>query len=123
MSISYDDIMNDFSLINNFSDFTLENVRNWVYELYETLTGETHKRLKSAYESYRNQWVIDHIDNSIKEETLEQYKNRESTEEHWTFEEFVDEYGYADGSAPVCFDEWYDNEYEGELTTGKEVNW
>lgn len=115
MSISYDDLFLGFEPVDTLDDDTIESLKNSVYEMYELLKYECHERLVNAYWNYRDKWVYDHIPQHIQAETLNKYRNSEESD-YWTFKEYIDKYGYTNGMIPVCFDEWYDDIYKGDLT-------
>lgn len=72
-------------------------------------------RLVNAYWDYRDKWVFDHISQHIQAETSNKYRSSEESD-YWTFKEYIDKYSYTNGMTPVCFDEWYDEIYKGDLT-------
>lgn len=103
-------------LIDKIDDDTLESVTEEVAVMYDLLREERHNRIITAYEQYRRRWIRDHIPDEVNIATHKQYRNRDLEEDVWTFQEWVDTYGYTNQMYPVSFEEWLDNYYEGGLT-------
>lgn len=68
------------------------------------------KTAEAAYEAYKKKWIREHIDNDIMEMTMANYDNRDEDDDDMTFDEYVEEYGFANGMCYVCFDEFVNNE-------------
>lgn len=64
-----------------------------------------------AYESYKKVWVMEHISPTEWTATIAEYENSEETEE-MSFREYIEEYGFADGSCYSLYDEFCDDEAE-----------
>ena len=120
MSISYDDLFLGFEPVDTLDDDTIESLKNSVYEMYELLKYECHKRVVNAYEHYRDEWTYNYIPQHIQDETLEKYRHSEESD-YWTFREYLDKYGYTNGLTPISFFEWYDDVYKGDLTFAYDI--
>lgn len=67
---------------------------------------EVYKR----YEKYKDEWVNSHISPEIMAETEDNYDCRSYEDKDINFKEYVEKYGFADGSLYACFEEFIDNE-------------
>ena len=65
----------------------------------------------ATYETYKKEWVAEHIDDQTMANTEALYENDENAV-NLTFDEYVQEYGFADGSCYVSYDEFCNNEYK-----------
>lgn len=66
---------------------------------------------KLCYELYKKDWVNSHISKARQYEAIRDYfEGLVDDEEEYTFDEYIEEYGY-DGELYVCFDEFLDEEY------------
>lgn len=65
-----------------------------------------------CYELYKLAWEQDHKITRTKKKAalLDYYKNFADNDFGYTFEDYLDEFGY-DGEIYVCYDEFLDNEY------------
>ena len=68
-----------------------------------------------AYEQYKKEWVQDHIDEITMTETQSLYENTEEAR-GMTFDEYLNEFGYANGEMYVCKEEFLENELKESLT-------
>lgn len=66
---------------------------------------------KKLYERYKDEWIKDHISDEVMTATEALYENDEDARD-LTLTEYVDEFGYSDGSGCPCYDEFMDNEFE-----------
>lgn len=66
-----------------------------------------------AYQKYKEEWIKEHISDTEMVATQAAYENDEESE-FMTFEEYVEEYGFANGMIYASFDEFLDEEYEDE---------
>lgn len=63
----------------------------------------------ALYETYKKEWVQEHIDDITMTDTQSLYENSEDAME-MTFNEYVEEYGFSDGSCYAGYDEFCANE-------------
>ena len=120
MSISYDDLFLGATPVDTIGDTAIESLKTLVYEMYETLKWESHRRLVNAYERYRDNWMYNYVPQHIQDETLVKYRNSEEYD-FWTFRDYLDKYGYTNGLKPISFFEWYDDVYKGDLTFAYDI--
>lgn len=71
--------------------------------------GENGTFEESVYDIYKKIWVMEHISPAEFAATCAAYENEEDAKE-MGFLEYVEEYGFADGSCFASFDEFCDNE-------------
>ena len=64
----------------------------------------------TAYEDYKEEWIKTHVSETDMIATEAAYENDEEAKD-MTFEEYVEEYGFANGMIYVCFEEFLENEY------------
>lgn len=64
-----------------------------------------------AYQKYKEEWIKEHISDTEMAATQAAYENDEESK-FMTFEEYVEEYGFANGMIYASFDEFLDEEYE-----------
>lgn len=62
------------------------------------------------YEDYKYRWTKAHISNEVMASTQSAYKN-DPYAEGMTFREYVEEFGYTDGSCYASFEEFVQNEF------------
>lgn len=90
------------------------------YAMYEPAVGVTKEEILEAYdglmenrealyETYKKDWVQEHVDDITMTDTQSLYENSEEATE-MTFNEYVEEYGFSDGSMYASFDEFCMNE-------------
>ena len=65
----------------------------------------------ATYETYKKEWIAEHIDDQTMANTEALYENDENAV-NLTFDEYVQEYGFADGSCYASFAEFRENEYK-----------
>ena len=70
-----------------------------------------------CYELYKLDWISTHITSEIMEKTKAAYidyclEYLDETEDVNTFEDCIEEYGYANGCIYACFEEFLDSEYQ-----------
>lgn len=73
---------------------------------------------RQMYEYYKEKWVKDHIDDVTMTATQAQYENSEEAF-GLTFNEYVQQYGFDDGSCYASFAEFRDNEYKAYELAGE----
>ena len=64
-----------------------------------------------AYQKYKEEWIKEHISDTEMVATQAAYENDEESK-FMSFEEYVEEYGFANGMIYASFDEFLDNEYK-----------
>lgn len=64
-----------------------------------------------AYEKYKDAWIKEHISDEEMTATEAAYENDEEAKD-MTFDEYVQEFGFANGEVYASFDEFLHNEYE-----------
>jgi 5'(3')-deoxyribonucleotidase len=84
--------------------------KNGVYHAEVGNVEELYRVRKSDYEEYKAEWIQDHISDETMTATEAAYENNEETK-GMTFDEYVEEYGFADGSCYASYDEFFENEY------------
>lgn len=77
--------------------------------VYKTRCLDTNYALKK-YEDYKNRWVKEHISGEDMCATKRFYEN-DSEAEGMTFCEYIEEFGFIDGSCYVSFREFIQNEF------------
>ena len=70
----------------------------------------SYTRYNQTYAHYKHQWIKYHIDHETMLATMDDYKNSPESEA-MIFDEFVEEYGFANGECYVSFSEWYNTEH------------
>lgn len=91
------------------------------YALYEPALGVKKEELLEAYDSimetkenlyetFKKEWIDEHIDDITMTDTQSLYENIEESK-NMTFNEYVEEYGFSDGSVYPSFEEFCDNEF------------
>lgn len=65
----------------------------------------------ATYETYKKEWIAEHIDDQTMANTEALYENDENAVD-LTFDEYVQEYGFTDGSCYASFAEFRENEYK-----------
>ena len=101
-------------LIDEIDNRTLESLVKEMKEMYEILLVEYHRRIDNTFHEDRNKWTYDHIPQHIQDETLALYNNSEEHSWGWSFTEYLDKYGYTNGETPVSFNDWFNDNWEGE---------
>lgn len=66
---------------------------------------------QKMYERYKEEWLSENITADIITQTMAAYENDPDVNFDTTFKEYVEKYGYADGSCYYLFDEFLDKEY------------
>ena len=123
--IESDDYINMY--VNAYPDHTEVFLEHEYKEYSVPLTVEEESQLKQemkkmgmdiqqdlkemAYEKYKEEWIKDHISDVEMTATEAAYENDEEAKD-MTFEEYVEEYGFANGMLYACFDEFLENEYK-----------
>ena len=74
----------------------------------------------NAYEEYKKEWIADHIDDVTMTATEAAYENCEEAKE-MTFDQYVQEYGFEDGSVYASYSEFIHNEYEEAQKTSEDM--
>jgi hypothetical protein len=74
----------------------------------------------NAYEEYKKEWIADHIDDVTMTATEAAYENCEEAKE-MTFDQYVQEYGFEDGSVYASYSEFLHNEYEEAQKTSEDI--
>ena len=67
-----------------------------------------------AYALYKARWIFEHGGENLIANTYAEYCNALFNEDinlDMTFEEYIEEYGFGDGSLYVCYSEFLENEY------------
>ena len=60
------------------------------------------------YVAYKQQWIAEHISDEVMTATEASYENNENAKD-MTLHEYVENYGFADGSCYADFEEFRDN--------------
>lgn len=74
----------------------------------------------NAYEEYKKEWIANHIDDVTMTATEAAYENCEEAKE-MTFDQYVQEYGFEDGSVYASYSEFLHNEYEEAQKTSEDM--
>lgn len=99
LSISYGDDTSEIKRGYDIGDFLSDEI--------SCLQGIEDE--KEAYEDYKEEWIADHIDSVTMTATEALYENTDEAKD-MTFEEYVEEYGFADGSCYASFEEYRNGE-------------
>lgn len=92
-------------------DNVMENQRTLNLKELDLLSyhAEAMNEQETVYEIYKKVWAMEHISPVEFTATFAAYENNEEAED-MSFLEYVEEYGFADGSCFASFDEFCDNE-------------
>lgn len=74
---------------------------------------------RAAYELYKLYWIEDHTTTKIRHDTLRNYylyckECADDGTKIYSFDEWLNDVGYSNGSMYVCFEEFCDEEYQDE---------
>ena len=104
---------------NEIDFFTAKTIQDAVIKIFEDAGFKPKNEqadMREDYETYKKEWVAAHINDKILVQTRIAYgrytayeNNNDDT--NMTIEEYVEKFGYADGSCYACFKEFCDNEY------------
>ena len=76
---------------------------------FPAFTKSPEAILKENYERYKKSWIEDNVDNGLLTSTEALYENCDEIGSNTTFEQYVEQFGYADGSCYYSFDEYLVN--------------
>lgn len=90
---------------------TTDTEKNQLKAGLEDVASREHTSADAMmYEVFKEEWIADHIDDAAMTATEALYENSE--ESTWlTFEQYVQEYGFEDGSVLPSFAEFLENDY------------
>jgi hypothetical protein len=67
------------------------------------------------YDLYKQEWLHSHLSNQqMKDSIVDYYEGLEDSSDEYTFEEYLEEYGFINGEMYACYDEFIDIEYHDE---------
>ena len=66
---------------------------------------------KCIYELYKQEWIHSHLSNQQIKDSIVDYFELVDSSEEFTFQDYVEEYGFTSGKVYACYDEFMDNEY------------
>lgn len=90
---------------------TTDTEKNQLKAGLEDVASREHTSADAMmYEVFKEEWIADHIDDVTMTATEALYENSEESI-GLTFEQYVQEYGFEDGSAPPSFAEFLENDY------------
>ena len=70
---------------------------------------------KCIYELYKQDWIHEHLSNQqVKDTIVDYFEGLVDSSEDFTFQDYIEEYGYTNGEVYSCYDEFMDNEYSDE---------
>lgn len=90
-------------------------VDEYINEKYESLSDD--ERFVEMYEKYKSVWIEEHVGEQLMNETRKAYEEREEEDRNMSFEEYVDEYGFANGFIYSCFKEFLDSDADDCIET------
>lgn len=135
--LQYEIEQENLSVKDRMNEMEKQKVPNWVgnaamefgrtHDLRETYASQFFEKSQyadatkfNAYEEYKKEWIADHIDDVTMTATEATYENCEEAKE-MTFDQYVQEYGFEDGSVYASYSEFLHNEYEEAQKTSEDM--
>lgn len=65
------------------------------------------------YDLYKQEWIHSHVSNQqIKDNIVDYYEGLVDLPEDYTYEDYIEEYGYNGGDIYACYEEFLNMEYK-----------